>query len=60
MGTPGGVHACKLRFQKKLTVKEQNVDADWPFGGENTFTCDHPAVNGMGLLHLYGVPMMVS
>jgi len=61
MGTPGGIQACKLRFQKKLNMKEQNVDADhWPFGGENTHLCDHPAVNGMGLLHLYGVPMMVS
>ena len=49
------------RFKKKLTVKEKNVeDDDILDSAEPMFNCDHPCVNGMGLLSLYGVPMMVS
>jgi TPR repeat protein len=59
MGTPGGLNGCKLRFQKKLLMKQQNVDDDLWNSGEIMYNCDHPSVNGMGLLHLYGVPMMV-
>jgi len=51
-GTPGGIIGCKRRFNNKLAIKENT---------ENTASnCDHPSVNGMGLLHLYGVPMLVS
>mmetsp|Transcript_4561 Transcript_4561/g.8791 ORF Transcript_4561/g.8791 Transcript_4561/m.8791 type:complete len:1034 (-) Transcript_4561:58-3159(-) len=60
MGTPGGLNACKLRFQKKLTMKQRNVDDDLWNTGEMTYNCDHPSVNGMGLLHLYGIPMMIA
>jgi FOG: TPR repeat, SEL1 subfamily len=58
-GTPGGLNACKLRLQKKLFLKKQNVEDDLWESGEIIYNCDHPSVNGMGLLHLYGVPMMV-
>jgi len=61
LGTPGGVVGCRRRFEKKLAQKEKIVEDDllWNHGG-NTYNCDHPCVNGMGLLNLYGVPLMVS
>jgi TPR repeat protein len=59
MGTPGGLNACRARFQKKLKTKERDVNDDFWNNDEFTYNCDHPSVNGMGLLHLYGVPMMV-
>ena len=60
-GTPGGIIGCKRLFNKNLAMKEKNVDAEgWSFGADGTSSnCDHPSVNGMGLLHLYGVPMLV-
>ena len=48
------------RFKKKLSVKEKNVEDDDIWDNEPMYNCDHPCVNGMGLLYLYGVPMMVS
>lgn len=60
-GTPGGVAGCKSRLKKKLSIKEKHVEDDdiWD-SEERMYNCDHPCVNGMGLLSLYGVPMMVS
>ncbi len=61
MGTPGGLNGCKNRLQKKLSQSEKKVvDDGWGQSEKATWNCDHPAVNGMGLLHLFGVPMMVN
>lgn len=62
-GTPGGLDGCKDRLRKKKAQKKQEAESDdiWMFEEtEVIFLCDHPSVNGMGLLHLFGVPNTVS
>ena len=62
-GTPGGIEGCKERLEKKLAHKKKEAESDdiWIFEEtEEVFLCDHPSVNGMGLLHLFGVPNVVS
>ena len=54
-GIPGGVAGCKSRLKKKLSMKEKHVEDDdiWD-SEERMYNCNHPCVNGMGLLSLYG------
>lgn len=65
-GTPGGIEGCKRRFERKLALNskrtsnmgiEEIID-NLLEGSVNV--CDHPCVNGMGLINLFGVPMLVS
>ena len=65
--TPGGLEGCRSRFQKKVKKEKKKKgsskdDEDsWDFEEDNAdAVCDHPAVNGMGLLHAFGIPMVVS
>jgi TPR repeat protein len=52
MGAPYGLEGCRTRYRNALKKK---VKAD-----ESPVTvCDHPSLNGMGLLHLFGVHMVV-
>jgi len=63
LGTPGGLEGCQRRFRKKSTMKEKSADDDglaWDHTVNEVYNCDHPCLNGKGLLHLYGMPMMVS
>lgn len=66
IGTPGGLEGCKRRFERKLALsskKDSNMGLedmiDTLLEGSVSL-CDHPSVNGMGLIHLFGVPMLVS
>ena len=62
LGTPGGLEGCQRRFRKKSTMKEKSADDDglaWDPTVNEVYNCDHPCLNGKGLLHLYGLPMMV-
>lgn len=62
LGTPGGLEGCQRRFRKKSTMKEKSADDDglaWDHTINEIYNCDHPCLNGKGLLHLYGLPMMV-
>lgn len=65
-GSPGGVDGCKRRFERKLALNSKRNSnmgieeiIDNLIEGSVT-TCDHPCVNGMGLINLFGVPMLVS
>jgi SEL1 protein len=52
MGAPHDLDGCRARYRKavKLKTKSQLIE-------ETSVTvCDHPSLNGLGLLHLYGVP----
>lgn len=58
-GTPGGIEGCKERLRRKKLQKREEAESDdmWMFEeSETIYLCDHPCVNGMGLLHLFGVP----
>lgn len=63
-GMPGGLSKCKERFEahlsnKAITGKKKGGNEGlWSL--EDTPLCDHPAINGMGLLHIFGIPMVVQ
>lgn len=56
-GSPGGLPNCQYRFKtnlrKKTKLADKNSDEE---DTSDLALCDHPAVNGMGLLHVFGVP----
>lgn len=62
MGMPGGLIGCKRRLKAKTQLKKtKNGDELWDEAFfEKDTQCDHPCVNGMGLLHLFGVPYLVD
>lgn len=68
LGMPGGLADCRYRFEarshKKANLLENNgnMDDESEVDHENdpVTQCDHPSINGMGLLYLFGVPDLVS
>ena len=74
IGAPGDVTSCEERFMKKqMNTHEDKTDDDDYEGDDDDFEndlssyfekkiyqCDHPAMNGLGLLHVFGVPSLVS
>lgn len=63
-GSPGGIEGCKRRFERKLALNSKRNSnmgieeiIDNLMEGSVT-TCDHPCLNGMGLINLFGVPML--
>lgn len=50
MGLIGGLKGCKERHQKKKQSKQQDTITQ----------CDPSCLNGMGLLHMFGVPLAVE
>ena len=75
LGMPGGVSTCEERMlTKQMNVhQDKNDDDDYEGDDDNyeedmlkgywdkkIFQCDHPSVNGMGLLYLFGIPNTVS
>ena len=68
MGMPGGLSQCRYRFEARSNKKARvldnngNIDDEGDFDSENDSItqCDHPCINGMGLLYVFGVPDLVS
>ena len=50
-GIIGGLNGCKERFNKKKRIKTQQ---------ENVIQCEASCLNGMGLLHVFGVPLVAD
>lgn len=66
MGAPFSLEGCHERHYKSLLQKKKLVKKDM-FGedapGEDTehvSECDHPSVNGLGLMALFGIPYVVE
>ena len=55
-GTPGGFDNCLERLRRK----RQQAGKQDQTGTEEVTTCDSRCANGMGLLHLLGVPNLVK
>lgn len=75
LGMPGGVSTCEERLiTKQLNIHQDKNDDDEYDGDDDDFEedmlkgyydkkifqCDHPSVNGMGLLYLFGIPHMIK
>jgi TPR repeat protein len=68
MGMPGGIGECRYRFEARSHKKARaldnngNMDEDGDLDSESDLLtlCDHPCINGMGLLYVFGVPDLVS
>jgi len=54
-GTKSGLKECMQKYQDALKVKRKGETIE----ETSVDVCDHPSLNGFGLLHLYGVPMLV-
>lgn len=55
-GAPLGLEGCRERHRKALKVKTKSQTVE----ETDVSVCDHPSVNGLGLLYLYGVPMLLA
>ena len=55
-GAPLGLDGCRERHRQavKLKTKSQSIEET------SVAVCDHPSLNGLGLLHLYGIPMLLA
>ncbi|KAI2504438.1 hypothetical protein MHU86_10027 [Fragilaria crotonensis] len=55
-GAPVGINGCRERYRQavKLKTKSQSIEET------SVAVCDHPSLNGLGLLHLYGVPDRIA
>lgn len=53
-GAPLGLEKCRERYRQALKIKTKGQSIE----DTSVDICDHPSLNGMGLLYLYGVPMM--
>mmetsp|Transcript_11182 Transcript_11182/g.16418 ORF Transcript_11182/g.16418 Transcript_11182/m.16418 type:complete len:791 (-) Transcript_11182:107-2479(-) len=51
-GAPLGLEKCRDRYRQALKVKTKGQSIE----DTSVDVCDHPSLNGMGLLYLYGVP----
>jgi len=73
LGTPGGLDGCRKRHDRKTkkhinNARNKNGEDAYKLPWEDDETdeeddgplCDHPCVNGMGLLHLFGVPNVID
>ncbi len=52
VGAPHGLEECRQRFKN---AQKQNQRPD----GDSVKQCDAPSVNGLGLLHLWGMPLLL-
>ncbi len=66
-GAPGGLEGCTYRLKrntqqnknKKKSKQSEDTDEEASDNEQDLYDdaiCDHPCVNGMGLLHSFGVP----
>ena len=54
MGAPDGLDGCREKYRQALKVKTKSQSIE-----ETSVTvCDHPSLNGLGLVYLYGIPMV--
>ena len=55
-GAPLGLDGCRERTRQalKLKTKGQSIEET------NVDICDHPSLNGLGLLYMYGVPIILA
>lgn len=58
IGTPNGLESCQSRWSQFLKQNKRKKDQQDPDQAE-IHTCDAGCLTGMGLLHLWGVPMLV-
>lgn len=59
IGMPGGISNCEERLISNRANMQKGIDDDED-GWEEVHQCDHPSINGMGLLYVFGVPDLVS
>ena len=57
VGAPFGLQGCQRQYRAALS-KKGNTDMDLEDTGVRV--CDHPSLNGLGLLYLYGIPMVLG
>jgi SEL1 protein len=53
IGAPFGLEGCRKQFRDFLTKTAKSRNMKNP----GITVCDHPSINGMGLLYLFGIPM---
>lgn len=53
-GAPDGLDGCREKYRQALKVqtKSQSIEET------SVKVCDHPSLNGLGLVYLYGIPMV--
>ena len=57
MGAPFRLEGCQRRYQQALQKKGKR---DISIEETEVTVCDHPSLNGLGLLHLFGIPMVLD
>jgi SEL1 protein len=57
VGAPHGLEGCRTRFRNAQLQKQRRVQ----FGEEGEIDqCDHSSVNGLGLMYLFGMPLLLK
>ena len=57
-GAPHGLEGCRLRFRDAQLQKQRRIQLEDDMLLLDQ--CDHPSVNGLGLLHLFGMPLLLK
>jgi len=56
-GAPYGLEGCRTRFRNAQLQKQRRLQLDDNQGELDQ--CDHPSVNGLGLMSLFGMPLLL-
>lgn len=56
IGAPYGLDGCRLRFRNAQLQKQRKLQVE----SDGDDQCDPPSVNGLGLLQLFGMPLLLK